>query len=68
MTVIASLLDYDLNMVESTCLRIDDVWSGLKFTHPKPGKIYANSYGTPPWATSLIRRLAHVGTTAMLQP
>lgn len=39
---------YDLGMVESTCLRIDDVWSGLKFTHPKPGKTYANSYGTLP--------------------
>lgn len=39
---------YDLNMVESTCLRIDEVWSGLKFTHPKPGKVYANSYGTLP--------------------
>ena len=35
-------------MVESTCLRIDDTWSGLKFTHPKPGKVYANSYGTLP--------------------
>lgn len=39
---------YDLGMVESTCLRIDEVWSGLKFTHPKPGKAYANSYGTLP--------------------
>ena len=41
-------IGYDLNMVESTCLRIDDVWAGLKFTHPKPGKLYANSYGTLP--------------------
>ena len=39
-------IGYELNMVESTCLRIDEVWSGLKFTHPKPGKTYANSYGT----------------------
>ena len=31
-------IGYELNMVESTCLRIDEVWSGLKFTHPKPGK------------------------------
>ena len=41
-------IGYELNMVESTCLRIDEVWSGLKFTHPKPGKTYANSYGTLP--------------------
>ena len=34
-------IGYELNMVESTCLRIDEVWSGLKFTHPKPGKTYA---------------------------
>ncbi|WP_150461257.1 hypothetical protein [Nesterenkonia ebinurensis] len=44
----AIAVGYDLNMVESTCLRINDVWSGLKFTHPKPGKTYANSYGTLP--------------------
>jgi hypothetical protein len=41
-------IGYDLDMVESTCLRIDEVWSALKFTHPKPGKTYANSYGTLP--------------------
>lgn len=41
-------IGYDASMVESTCLRIDDVWSGLKFTHPKPGKTYANSYGRLP--------------------
>ena len=41
-------IGYELNMVESTCLRIDEVWSGLKFTHPKPGKTYTNSYGTLP--------------------
>lgn len=38
-------IGYELNMVESTCLRINDVWAGLKFTHPKPGKSYRNSYG-----------------------
>lgn len=43
-TVIA--IGYELSMVESTCLRIDETWAGLKFTHPKPGKVYANSYGT----------------------
>ncbi|QVQ54852.1 hypothetical protein J4H86_11985 [Spiractinospora alimapuensis] len=41
-------IGYDLNMVESTCLRIDDTWAGIKFTRPLPGKIYANQYGTLP--------------------
>lgn len=41
-------IGYDAGLVESTCLRVDDVWAGLKFTHPKPGKVYANSYGTLP--------------------
>ena len=45
-TVIA--IGYELSMVESICLRIDEVWAGLKFTRPKPGTIYANSYGTLP--------------------
>ncbi|MCH1865903.1 DUF3052 domain-containing protein [Nocardioides sp. CFH 31398] len=40
---------YDGGMVESTCLRVDDTWAGLKLTHPKPGKVYANSHGTLPW-------------------
>ena len=38
-------LGYDFGLVESTCLSIDDIWSGLKFTHPKKGKVYNNSYG-----------------------
>jgi hypothetical protein len=41
-------IGYDAGLVESTCLRIDDVWAGLRFTHPKPGRTYANSYGTLP--------------------
>lgn len=41
-------IGYALNMVESTCLRVDDTWAALKFTHPKPGKRYANRYGTLP--------------------
>lgn len=41
-------IGYDAGLVESTCLRIDDTWSGLQFTHPKPGKHYANSHGTLP--------------------
>jgi hypothetical protein len=38
-------LGYDFGLVESTCLSINETWSGLKFTHPKKGKIYTNSYG-----------------------
>lgn len=41
-------IGYELGMVESTCLRIDETWAGLKFTPPKPGKAYANRYGTLP--------------------
>jgi len=38
-------LGYDYGLVESTCLSINNIWSGLKFTHPKKGKAYNNSYG-----------------------
>ena len=38
-------LGYDFGLVESTCLSISEIWSGLKFTHPKKGKVYNNSYG-----------------------
>jgi hypothetical protein len=38
-------LGYDYGLVESTCLSINGIWSGLKFTHPKKGKVYNNSYG-----------------------
>jgi hypothetical protein len=38
-------LGYDFGLVESTCLSINETWSGLKFTHPKKGKMYNNSYG-----------------------
>lgn len=41
-------IGYDFGLVESTCLRVDDTWAGLRFTHPKAGKTYANSYGTLP--------------------
>lgn len=37
---------YSHGLVESTCLSVDDTWSALKFTHPKPGKVYDNSHGT----------------------
>lgn len=39
-------LGYNFGLVESKSIRIDATWSALKFTHPKPGKIYNNSYGT----------------------
>lgn len=41
-------IGYDCGLVESTCLRVDDTWTGLRFTHPKDGKAYVNSYGTLP--------------------
>jgi hypothetical protein len=41
-------IGYSHGLVESTCLSIDQTWSGLKFTHPKPGKSYQNSFGTLP--------------------
>ncbi|MBC7594839.1 MAG: hypothetical protein H7288_13025 [Kineosporiaceae bacterium] len=41
-------IGYSYGLVESTCLRIDDTWAGLKFTHPKKGKVYNNSHGTLP--------------------
>ncbi|GMA54302.1 hypothetical protein GCM10025857_56590 [Alicyclobacillus contaminans] len=39
-------IGYDLNMVESKCILIDETWSALKFTFPKAGKVYINSYGS----------------------
>ena len=39
-------IGYNFGLVESTCLSINSVWSALKFTHPKKGKVYNNSYGT----------------------
>ncbi|GAB3924957.1 DUF3052 family protein [Larkinella terrae] len=38
-------IGYDCGLVESKSIRIDDTWSALKFTHPKEGKAYHNSYG-----------------------
>ena len=40
---------YDHGLVESKTLAVDDTWSAIKFTHPVPGRSYANSYGTLPW-------------------
>ena len=41
-------IGYDHGLVESTTLMIDDTWSAIKFTHPRPGKAYRNSYGKLP--------------------
>lgn len=41
-------IGYRHGLVESTTLRVDDTWSAIKFTHPKPGRQYKNSYGQLP--------------------
>lgn len=49
-------IGYDHGLVESTCLSIDATWSGLKFTHPKKGKTYHNSFGRlPEWVAEPTR-------------
>lgn len=41
-------ISYSHGLVESICLSVDATWSGLKFTHPKKGKDYHNSFGQLP--------------------
>jgi len=41
-------IGYTFNMVESKTIGINSVWSAIKFTFPKPGKTYNNSFGTLP--------------------
>ena len=41
-------IGYSYGLVESICLSVDATWSGLKFTHPKKGKDYHNSFGQLP--------------------
>lgn len=38
-------IGYDYGLVESKTLSVNETWSAIKFTHPKQGKVYANSYG-----------------------
>ena len=38
-------LGYDHGLVESKTISINATWSAIKFTHPKKGKVYKNSYG-----------------------
>jgi len=37
-------IGYEFGLVESTCLSVNEIWSALKFTHPKKGKTYNNSH------------------------
>jgi hypothetical protein len=41
-------IGYRHGLVESKAVSVDDTWSALKFTHPKAGKVYKNSYGRLP--------------------
>jgi hypothetical protein len=38
-------IGYDFGLVESKVVSIDDTWSAIKFTFPREGKLYNNSYG-----------------------
>ena len=38
-------LGYNHGLVESKTISIDATWSAIKFTYPKKGKVYKNSYG-----------------------
>jgi hypothetical protein len=38
-------LGYNHGLVESKTISINETWSAIKFTHPKQGKVYKNSYG-----------------------
>ena len=38
-------IGYDNGLVESKTINIDKTWSAMKFTFPKDGKVYQNSYG-----------------------
>jgi len=39
-------IGYNYGLVESKTLSVDSTWSAIKFTHPKKGKVYKNSYGS----------------------
>jgi hypothetical protein len=38
-------IGYDCGLVESKTLSINETWSAIKFTWPRPGKVYQNSFG-----------------------
>lgn len=39
-------LGYNFGLVESKTISIDATWSAIKFSHPREGKVYNNSYGS----------------------
>ncbi len=41
-------IGYDHGLVESKTLSVGATWSVMRFTHPKKGKAYNNSYGRLP--------------------
>jgi hypothetical protein len=41
-------IGYNHGLVESKTLSVDATWSAIKFTYPKKGKVYSNSYGRLP--------------------
>ena len=41
-------IGYCHGLVESKVVALGDDWSAMKFTRPRPGVVYANSYGTLP--------------------
>jgi hypothetical protein len=41
-------IGYNHGLVESKTLSVDATWSAMKFTPPKKGKVYNNSYGRLP--------------------
>jgi hypothetical protein len=41
-------IGYNHGLVESKTLSVDATWSAIKFTHPKKGRAYNNSYGRLP--------------------
>lgn len=41
-------LGYGYGLVESKVVSLNATWSAIKFTHPKKGKVYKNSYGKLP--------------------
>ena len=41
-------IGYRNGLVESKTIGVDSTWSAIKFTHPKKGKRYDNSYGKLP--------------------
>lgn len=41
-------IGYSHGLVESKTIAVNTTWSAIKFTHPRPGQRYNNSYGTLP--------------------